>query len=70
MLFTKTVWDTQKDADEFYGSMWETFKKIKPDGATWSGGERFFSLKETGNTVYFIASTDRKALDAAGTQAK
>ncbi|MBF6614283.1 MAG: hypothetical protein IVW55_14250 [Chloroflexi bacterium] len=70
LMYTDTTWDTQKDADEFYGSMYETFKKTGKDGDFWTDGARFFGVREIGKSVLFVASTDRKALESTITAAR
>ena len=63
LVYSGTVWDTEKDAQEFYGAMYESFAKMQKDGDYWSDPARTFWMKWEGKKVVFIASTNRPALE-------
>lgn len=66
LLFIDSRWDTAGDAREFHDALQGTFQKAKSEGdKLWSDGGRYFGLKYSGDRVTLVASTDRKALDAA-----
>lgn len=71
LIFMHTRWDTPKDADEFEAAMREGLDKLaKKEGTVWTEGGRYFSLKHVGSHIFYIASTDRNALEAAWQMAK
>jgi hypothetical protein len=65
MVYSVVTWDTEKDAQEFYGSMYESFAKDPQEKETgmWTDGGRTFWLRLEGKRVVFISSTNRPALD-------
>ena len=63
LVYSGTVWDTEQDASEFYGAMYESFAGMQKDGDYWTDGARTFWMKWTGKKVTFIASTNRPALE-------
>jgi hypothetical protein len=65
MVYSSVVWDTEADAKEFYGAMYETFAKDpqEKDTGMWTDGGRTFWMRWNGKRVDFVASTNRPALD-------
>lgn len=71
LMFLHTRWDTAKDADEFEAAMREGLDKLtKKEGTVWTEGGRYFSLKRVDSHIFYIASTDRNALEAVWQVAK
>jgi hypothetical protein len=62
-----TVWDTNRDADEFEDGLNETFASYDKDGTILKDldGKRFFSVKRLGKQITFGASDDAAALERA-----
>ncbi|HEX8230531.1 MAG TPA: hypothetical protein VF826_14630 [Chloroflexia bacterium] len=65
LLFLHTRWDTAVDADEFEAAVREGLDKYGKDGSVWTEGGRYFALKREGRDLFYIASTDRIAVEAA-----
>lgn len=65
LLFLHTRWDTVADADEFEAAVREGLDKYGKDGSVWTEGGRYFALKRDGRDLFYIASTDRIAVEAA-----
>ena len=63
LTYASTVWDTEKDAEEFYGATYESFAKMAKDGDYWTDGGRTFWIRWDGKRVFFAASTNRPALE-------
>jgi len=63
LVYSSTVWDTEADAAQFYGAMYESFAKFTKDGDYWTDTARTFWMRQDGKKVYFIASTNRPALE-------
>lgn len=63
LVYASTVWDTEEDAGQFYGAMYESFSKFTKDGDYWTDPARSFWMRQDGKKVVFIASTNRPALD-------
>ncbi len=70
LLFMHTRWDTEKDADEFEAGMREGLDRFAKEGTVWTEGGRYFALRRDGSHLFYIASTDRPALEAAWQAAK
>ncbi|MDQ3705612.1 MAG: hypothetical protein M3437_10400 [Chloroflexota bacterium] len=65
LLFLHTRWDTVADADEFEAAVREGLDRYGKDGSVWTEGGRYFALKREGRDLFYIASTDRVAVEAA-----
>jgi hypothetical protein len=65
MVYSMVTWDTEQDAQEFYGSMYESFSKYPQEKETgmWTDSGRTFWLHLDGKRVVFISCTNRPALD-------
>lgn len=70
LLFLHTRWDTAADADEFEAAVREGLDRYGKDGSVWTEGGRYFALKRENRDLFYIASTDRMALEAAWGAAK
>jgi hypothetical protein len=67
LLITVTRWDTPEDAVEFHGALQMTFSDYVHQAGIYNDGlGRFFTASRDGDTVTFIASTDRAALERVG----
>ncbi len=66
LMYIKTFWDTQKDADEFRAGLEATFKGAKKDGDYWVQGGRYFAMQDSARSVTLFSSTDRDTVDRAG----
>lgn len=65
LLFMHTRWDTPADADQFEAAVREGLDKYGKDGSAWTEGGRYFALKRIDSHLFYIASTDRLAVEAA-----
>ncbi|MDQ3929741.1 MAG: hypothetical protein M3328_11430 [Chloroflexota bacterium] len=65
LLFLHTRWDTAADADEFEAAVREGLDRYGKDGSVWTEGGRYFALKRDNRDLFYIASTDRIAVEAA-----
>jgi hypothetical protein len=64
LLITVTRWDTEDDAIEFHEALHQTFFDYQLENGIYDDGYgRLFTAKRQGDTVTFIASTDRPALE-------
>ena len=70
LIFLHTAWDTTRDADEFEAAVREGLDRYAKEGSAWTEGGRYFALKRVDNHLYYIASTDRMAVEAAWQEAK
>ncbi|HYP19283.1 MAG TPA: hypothetical protein VEY08_04345 [Chloroflexia bacterium] len=65
LVFLHTRWDTPADADQFEAAMREGLDRYGKDGSVWTEGGRYFALKRIDSHLFYIASTDRMAVEAA-----
>ena len=65
LVILGTVWDTGNDATQFNDAMRTSLGSLKKDGALWTDGKRFFSLKHAASSVTFVGGTNRAAVQRA-----
>lgn len=65
LLLFKTVWDNQKEADEYETALRETFRNSPTQGELWSDDGRYFGLKRVGEALTLVAATSREAVEKA-----
>lgn len=67
LMMINTVWDTNRDADEFEDALTETFETAEKDGIIIKDpdGQRYFSFKRIDKQITLGASTDPVALQKA-----
>ena len=65
LVFLHTRWDTPADADQFEAAMREGLDRYAKEGSAWTEGGRYFALKRIDSHLFYIASTDRLAVEAA-----
>jgi hypothetical protein len=65
LVFLHTRWDTPADADQFEAAMREGLDRYSKEGSVWAEGGRYFALKRIDSHLFYIASTDRMAVEAA-----
>lgn len=65
LVAVKTIWDSPGDATEFYNAMLATLNGPL-DGEIGDAGQgRFLGLREAGDAVWFVSSTDRAMVQTA-----
>lgn len=59
-----TVWDSERDADEFESAVEETFGTLEESGPLFTDGDRFLALERVDGMIYIVSGTDAEAVTA------